>query len=41
VRGLKAVNDNDGHLVGDVLIKEVASLLRDCAALSRTGLPAC
>jgi diguanylate cyclase (GGDEF)-like protein len=34
VRGLKAVNDSDGHLVGDELIKEVANLLRDCA---RTG----
>lgn len=31
VRGLKAVNDNDGHLVGDQLIKQVAKLLRDCA----------
>ena len=31
VRGLKAVNDGDGHLVGDELIQEVAGLLRDCA----------
>jgi diguanylate cyclase (GGDEF)-like protein len=31
VRGLKAVNDNDGHLVGDEVIKQVASLLHGCA----------
>ena len=31
VRGLKAVNDGDGHLVGDELIRHVANLLRDCA----------
>jgi diguanylate cyclase (GGDEF)-like protein len=31
VRGLKAVNDTDGHLVGDELIKQVAGLLRDSA----------
>lgn len=31
VRGLKAVNDGDGHLAGDALIKEVANLVRDCA----------
>jgi diguanylate cyclase (GGDEF)-like protein len=34
VRGLKAVNDRDGHLIGDELIRQVAVLLRDSA---RTG----
>jgi diguanylate cyclase (GGDEF)-like protein len=31
VRGLKAVNDTEGHLTGDRLLREAAGLLRDSA----------
>jgi diguanylate cyclase (GGDEF)-like protein len=31
VRGLKGVNDSEGHLKGDALLTEVASLLRESA----------
>jgi diguanylate cyclase (GGDEF)-like protein len=31
VRGLKRVNDTEGHLAGDALLTDAAHLLRDCA----------
>lgn len=31
VRGLKAVNDGQGHLVGDEVIRQVVALLHNCA----------
>ncbi len=31
VRGLKNVNDTEGHLTGDTLLKNVAALMTDCA----------